>query len=418
MLNWYRINRIGAAGVLFCLFFGGIEILVLLASGVERADLNSPLGIVATHIAGYFTEPASLLRAGSVRRSLVYQLVLGAQIVLVPLCAVLLWWRTRLGATARAGSRLAATLLAAQIALCSVSVSSMIYVLAAELAVVLPLRRGLAWLGGQLVATAIVAAGMALIYQSAIHDDTLGLFLMYTFFGMLIQAIVFGVGHLAVRERAARLHLAATNARLLATQSMLADTVRASERMRIARDLHDAVGHHLTALNLHLDLAVRQSADNAPPALRMSRELASSLLTEVRSVVSSERRERIDLRAAIGALCQGIPHPPISVHFDDGVVIESPLVAHTVFFCVQEAITNTVRHAGATHLQIAVRSDGGQLLLAMEDDGRGAPDAAEGNGLRGMRERVAAQDGTLTAGPGHTRGYRLAIALPLAGSAA
>jgi two-component system sensor histidine kinase DesK len=414
MLNWYRMNRIGAVGVLACLFFGGIEVLVLLADGVKGADLHTPIGVLAELIASQFTKAPSLLRAGSERRELAFQLAVGFHLVLVPLCAALLWMRTR----QRNAAALANSLLAMQVLLCAAGLSSLVYVVAAELAIVLPLRRGLRWLALQIGATVASMLLIALAFAPMMHDDVWTKIWMYAAIGLLMQLIVFAVATLAVRERAARLNLAETNARLLATQSMLSDTVRASERLRIARDLHDAVGHHLTALNLHLDLALRQSAEAAPPSLRTSRVLASSLLAEVRTVVSAERRERIDLRAAITTLCSGIPQPAISFAFDDELEIDSPTLAHVLFFCVQEAITNTVRHADAARLQIALRRSGANAVLDIEDDGHGAHNAIEGNGLRGMRERIAEQGGTLQAGAGAARGYRLAIALPLAGSAA
>lgn len=414
MLNWYRINRIGAIGVLACLFFGVIEVMTLLADGVGRADLHTPAGALAELIASHFTKPPSALRAGSQRRELAYQLMVGFHVLLAPLCAALLWLRTRM----RAPTPLATATLALQVLLCSVGLSTLSYVVTAELAVVLPPRRALRWLALHLGATVAAMLLIALRFAPTLNDSMWARILAFAALGLLVQVIVFIVAGLAVRERAARLNLAETNARLLATQSMLSDTVRASERMRIARDLHDAVGHHLTALNLHLDLALRQSADAAPASLRTSRELASSLLAEVRTVVSSERHERIDLRAAITTLCSGIPEPAISLAFDEQPDMASPVLAHTLFFCVQEAITNTVRHAGATRLRIALRCAHGQALLDVEDDGAGARGAPEGNGLRGMRERIVARGGTLHAGAGEARGYRLAIALPLAGSAA
>ena len=143
MFNWYRINRIGAAGVLAALFFGGIEILVFLADGPLRADLNSPAGLLAELIAGATAPPAA-------RRMLTYQIVVGLQLALVPLFAALLWLRTGM----RASAPLAGLLLALQTLACAASMSSMVYVLAAELAVVLPWRRALAWLALQMLLTA------------------------------------------------------------------------------------------------------------------------------------------------------------------------------------------------------------------------------------------------------------------------
>lgn len=407
MLNWYRINRIGATGVLAALFFGGVEILVFLADGMQRADLHSPAGALAELIAASLAPPAG-------QRGLAYRVVVGLHLALVPLFAACLWLRTRL----RPGAPLANLLLALQVAGAAATMSSMAYVVAAELAVVLPWRRGLVWLALQMLLTAAAIAGITALQGLAQPDGALPLILLYSGIGLLVQAIVFGIALLAVRERQVRLRLAEANAHLRATQSMLSDTVRSSERTRIARDLHDAVGHHLTALNLHLDLALRQSGAAAPAALHTSRELASNLLAEVRVVVSAERREHIDLKAAVTALCDGIPDLAIDIDWDEGLHIASPQLAHTLFFCIQEALTNTLRHADAGRLTIAVHRRDGQLQLTVEDDGRGARGAAEGNGMRGMRERVGLEGGALVASTAMARGHRLAVALPLVGSAA
>ncbi|UUZ46854.1 histidine kinase [Massilia sp. B-10] len=201
------------------------------------------------------------------RRMLTYQIVVGLQLALVPLFAALLWLRTRM----RASAPLAGLLLALQTLVCAASMSSMVYVLAAELAVVLPWRRALAWLALQMLLTAAAIVAVTLLNGLAQREGALTMIWLYGSLGLVVQAIVFGIALLAVRERRVRMRLAEANAGLLATQAMLADTVRASERTRIARDLHDAVGHHLTALNLHLDLALRQSGTAALAALHTSR---------------------------------------------------------------------------------------------------------------------------------------------------
>ncbi|SHH53744.1 sensor histidine kinase [Massilia sp. CF038] len=400
MRNWYRNNRIGAAGVLAALFFGGIEVLVFLADGVQRADLNSPAGLLA-----------ELLTS---RRGLIFRVVVGVQLAIVPLFAAALWHCTAL----RAKPRTIHALLALQTLLCALTMSSMVYVLAAELAVVLPLRKALAWLAVQLGLTACAVAAITVMHSLAQRDGNLVLIILFASVGLLVQAIVFGVTWLAMRAQAARSHLAQTNACLRATQSLLSDTVRASERTRIARDLHDAIGHHLTALNLHLELALRQSGATAPEALLTSRELASSLLAQVRVVVGTERRTIIDLKAALTALCQAIPTPAIRFDCEDEFGIESPLLANTLFHCAQEALTNALRHARATQIAITLRRQEGMLLLTIQDDGGGAQGAPEGNGMRGMRERVELAGGRMEAGSVDRRGHHIAISIPLAGGAA
>ena len=414
MLNWTRTNRIVIAGVTACLIFGGIEVMEFVTHGVSRADLNKPVAVLAEYVAGWFTKPPSEVRAGTDRRELIYQIIVGWQAVMTVMFAVLLWLRPRW----KRRPRLGAVVLALQILAAVLSLSALVYVLAAEIGVIKPLRQGIKWVAAQMALMVLAIAYMVFLRHTMTGDDDVRMALIYAAFGLLFQAIAFGMAQVAVRERHARLALAESNARLLATQSMLGDTVRTMERVRIARDLHDAVGHHLTALNLHLDLALRQADLAAPASLHTSRDLARSLLAEVRAVVSSERSEQhIDLRSALATMCAGIPAPRIALHFEQGLEIASPLLANTLFSCVQEAVTNCARHAGADTLTIGIRSRGPDILLSVADDGRGSAGTAEGNGLRGMRERVEEQGGTLVCrdrGPG----FAIDVCLPLDRSAA
>jgi two-component system sensor histidine kinase DesK len=414
MLNRFTTDRFAAAGALAYLLFGGIEVLVFLVSGVGNADLNMPAGVLAETIASWFSEAPSLVRAGNDRRAITYAIVVGWQAIMTVMFAVMLVLRPRL----KHRSRLGAIVLALQIVVGVSTLSSMLYVLAAELAFIKPLRQGLKWLAAQMALLSLAVVYMVFVRGNNLGDAMIELVFIYAGFGLVFQAIAFGMAQIAKRERAARTALTASNAHLLATQSMLGDTVRAVERVRIARDLHDAVGHHLTALNLHLDLALRQAADAAPESLRTSRELARSLLAEVRAVVSSERSDQcINLRAAIDTMCAGIPSPRIACTYEEGLEIASPVLANTLFYCVQEALTNAARHADAEVLNIDLRSRGDAVALSLRDNGRGCAGAAEGNGLRGMRERVEEQGGTLRCdrdGPG----FGIDICLPLNRSAA
>ena len=411
MKNWYQSNRLGIAGVLACLLLGGTEVANVLSAGANSTEANAPLGLLAKAVASQFTEPPSLLRAGSERAVLTMRILVWAQCAVLAAYASLLWLHLRLPRAGKARAWVGAL----QMVLALLPMSALLYALAAQHAVTMPLRQGFKWLATQMALLAVILVSVVVFGNQEFGDGYIRMVLMFGGLGMLIQLITFGMGYLAVSERRARLALAAANASLLATQSMLADTARASERMRIARDLHDAIGHHLTALNLHLDLALRHASDAAPASLRTSRELARGLLDEVRGVVSTERSEQhIDLRSAINTLCSGIPSPLLRVHYDEQLDIASPALAHTLFFCIQEALTNIMRHAQAALVTIDVRKEGPDVLLEIGDNGSGTRGAAEGNGLRGMRERVAALGGTLRVASAST-GMLLSIDLPLAG---
>lgn len=401
MIERFRRNLIGTIGALASLAIGGLEIAKAWTYGpaiVPHIDL--PSKTVALAIASRINGADSL--------QLTYWLFLATYAVLLLLFAALLWQRT-----SRAGKPPAAAgnyMLALQMLIAVFTSPLLLYLVAVELAFMLPLRQALKWLALQF----LLVLSVSLANSLGAHGSPLAFTLIELLSTLALQALAFGIGCLATIERRSRLALAASNKELLATQIFLDDTVRASERMRIARDLHDIIGHQLTALHLHLDLASRQAGDQAPQALRTSSELAHGLLAEVRAVVSSERREHaIDVRQALETLCSGIPAPRIELRLEEGLRIDSPVLAHTVFCCVREAISNASRHAGANLLRIDVRSHGAEVVVVAQDDGGGSGGKAEGNGLRGMRERLALQGGFLKAGDLPQRGYGLEIRLPL-----
>jgi len=306
-------------------------------------------------------------------------------------------------------------LLVAQLLIAAFVDSSFLFLFAAELALVVPLRTGLKWLGAQIVLTLAVRIFNG--WASGEHDSEI----LKRLLGLCMETgfyfLAFGVACVAVLEQRARTRLAAANAELSATQGLLADTVRASERLRIARELHDHVGHHLTALNLHLDLAQRQADGPVQALVGVSRELSQALLAEVRRVVVQERDDHpIALAQALATLCAGLPRPPVRLTLDEALVVASPATAHAIFRCVQEGLSNAIRHAGATAIQVSVERQGDEVVVRVSDDGAGNAGRPEGSGLRGMRERLAAANGTLVAANRVPRGFAVEARLPLAGA--
>ena len=414
-------QRYCAAALAASLIFGLLELNELWASGPGHVQLRHPAGVLAQAVAERFTPAASLLRAGTDRQALTYWLFAGVQVLLLGVFIGMLWWRIRpeLARSRRLDTALLVGLTCAALALDSLAFHMIV---ATALAALLPLRRALAWVGVQFA----LGVGIDIVTLATVrgvgNDDFL--LTMLTTLTLERCMLLLGVAFawLARQERAGRLALAASNAQLRATQSLLTDTVRTAERLRIARDLHDAVGHHLTALHLHLELAARQSDGKPTAALQTSRELAHSLLAQVRDVVSTERDGTgIELHRALALLCAGIPTPVIELKVDGGAAGCPPAAAHTLLCCVQEAITNAVRHSHALRLWIDIRCNAGGLAARIIDDGRGSGDAPEGNGLTGMRERLAAHGGTLHAGPAPAhngqRGYCLELSLPFGGVA-
>lgn len=414
-------RRYAAAALATGLVFAASELVTRWLRGAGGDNLHNPAGLLAHELAARFTPAPSLVRAGSERAELAHLLFMGLQGALVAVFLLLLV-RTVFQPRRRAAS--SAVLLGGQVAI-GLALDSLVFSLLAtvQLAALLPLGRGLRWLAAQCVLGLALDVFLLLQASERLGDARIqALFAVFVFERCLLP-LAFALVWLVRREQAARLRLAQAHAQLQATQMLLGETVRASERMRIARDLHDSIGHHLTALNLHLDLALRQAAGaDAPPPLHTSlhtaRELAQGLLAEVRGVVGGARRQGgIDVEAALRLLCAGIPAPAITLDIGERVGDCSPATAHVLFCCVQEALTNTVRHANATQLRIGLAHDGERIAATIADDGQGST-RPEGNGLAGMRERVAELGGTLHVGSAAGQGFRLSISLPAALEAA
>lgn len=230
-------------------------------------------------------------------------------------------------------------------------------------------------------------------------------------FGMLsamlaLHGLAFGLGRMAAAEAEKRRWLQAVLAEQMAGEALLAEQMRYSERMQIARELHDLMGHHLTALNLQLQLGgallAREDRGAAAQALGRAEGVAAQLLADVREAVSQQRSsQRIDLSAALQALAEGIASTRIELTLDDAARDLGPRAAHALLRCVQEGVTNSVRHAGARRVHVELRGDGDEVAVSIDDDGRGSPNwrtgRAEGfgNGLSGMSERMAELGGQM-----------------------
>ncbi|MEU2199009.1 histidine kinase [Isoptericola sp. NPDC019482] len=205
------------------------------------------------------------------------------------------------------------------------------------------------------------------------------------------------------------------NRRLIAAQQELADLAVARERERIARDMHDVLGHSLTVISVKAELAAKLlRAADAPataPEERAAREvadiqdLARGALTDVRGMVAGSHQVSLvgELAAARSALDAAgiVAELPGAV---DGVPAE-----HRELFAwvLREGTTNVLRHAGASRVVVTVTAD----TLVVEDDGRGRPGEPPdgGHGLAGLAARARQAGAVLETGPGALGGFRLAV---------
>jgi signal transduction histidine kinase len=227
------------------------------------------------------------------------------------------------------------------------------------------------------------------------------------------QGLAFAGGLLAATQYRSARELAHVNAELLATQALLAESSRMAERLHISRELHDSLGHHLAALSLNLELARVNASGRASEPLEDAASVAKMLLAEVRETVSTLRTQQaLDLGRALQTLAGGVSHPRVHLLLPEDVAEETPARAHAVFRCVQEALTNAMRHSGARNVWIDVTRDTGRLEVRVRDDGRGASSLRPSNGLSGMRERFEEQGGSIEIDSEAGQGFRLRAWLP------
>jgi len=236
---------------------------------------------------------------------------------------------------------------------------------------------------------------------------------LVTNLALVAAAIALGV---AVRlSREARAH-----------QAHAAEQRLQAERLRIARDLHDVVGHNLSVIALHSGVAaeaVGRDDDAARSALEHVRQATSGTLHELRSTV------RV-LRAPVGDAPRPAPTGLAGVEAlaasarATGLAVDVTLdvpdgaldgaIDAAAYRIAQESLTNALRHAAASRVTVSARVDGDRLAIRVSDDGRGAgPAPVPGSGISGMRERAALLGGTLTTGDAPGGGFVVAADLPL-----
>jgi signal transduction histidine kinase len=276
-------------------------------------------------------------------------------------------------------------------------------IVVAQAPTVLSFRASVAW------AVAQVPLLLAVVWQrktAAAQMEILGAYSAFCAFAFLVYWI-----HL--QERSARRELTETNAVLLSTRAILVEASRHGERLRISRELHDSLGHHLTALSVQLALAEKLADGRVVDLLAEAHTIARQSLAEVRRVVSATPSfAGADVVDALRAVAGGLPAPRITIQASDDFHTGSDESAHAVFRCVQEAITNSVKHSSARHVWVDLTSSHGRVDVRVRDDGVGARALHLGNGLRGMQDRAAQIGGSVefTSRPG--QGFEVHLSLP------
>jgi two-component system sensor histidine kinase DesK len=227
----------------------------------------------------------------------------------------------------------------------------------------------------------------------------------WTLFYSTLFPVIIGAGNTFFAERNRMNH------RLRKANEEIEQLAKVAERERIARDLHDVLGHTLSVITLKSELAgklIDRDPERAGKEIREVSEISRQALSEVRDAIRGYRSK--GLAAELAQAKTTLETAGLTVQCDAASTVKLPPVQESVLsLVVREGVTNVVRHAQARSCRLRLEQHNGTCSLEIEDDGLGS-NGEEGNGLRGMRERVEMLGGTLLR---DTRsGTKLTITVP------
>lgn len=248
----------------------------------------------------------------------------------------------------------------------------------------LPLKWAFAVAGGALVVCLVVPL-------------TLGQLEEFWFFILIVGLVAVSTGLVRVLEQRGDAHRVAESELRLA-----------AERDRVARDVHDVLGHSLTVVTIKAELAQRlleTDPARAHDELDQIQALSRAALAEIRATVAGLRVA--SLAGEVTAAASALADAGIAAQLPDDLDVVDPRHRVILAWVLREAVTNVVRHSHATTCRVELEPAG----LRVTDNGRGLSGTKEGNGLRGVRERLSTAGGTLTLTPGADGGTVLDVSL-------
>jgi signal transduction histidine kinase len=290
------------------------------------------------------------------------------------------------------------------------TVSALLSLFYAGLAVVLTWRHSAAWYLNPMTTYVLIAFTLLLFFMQ-----------------MLARAIQRDDASRRATEKLLA-DLETSHRTLQAYAEQVGDLVATEERNRLARDIHDSLGHSLTAVNIQLEKALaywRRSPDESLQAIKDAKQAASEALQDVRHSVGAlrETNDRFSLRAALEVLIERTRAQGLScdliVSGDEGDYNRSTLVA--LYRAAQEGLTNVQRHAGASRVVLELSFEEQAAWLRLQDDGRGfdttqfdgqSGSVAAGFGLQGIRERLELVRGQVEIRSDPGRGTELTMVAP------
>jgi len=236
-----------------------------------------------------------------------------------------------------------------------------------------------------------LAAGVIALVAAALGMEAwlLGLSPAFWVPGMIFTILIGGVNsHFGEAAR--------TRARLRRAEEEIENLAQLAERERIARDLHDLLGHTLSLITLKSELAgklLRKDPERAAIEIRDIEQISRKALAEVRQTVAGYRASGLDAELANAKIATSAAG--ITMKTDTGTVVLSPNESTLLAHVLREAMTNILRHSGAKECSVVLEKTPKGLRMTISDNGRGRASEVEGQGLSGMRRRLEAAGASL-----------------------
>jgi signal transduction histidine kinase len=195
----------------------------------------------------------------------------------------------------------------------------------------------------------------------------------------------------------------------------LAERGREQERIEIAHELHDSLGHQLVALGLSLELAKNRSEGEVRKLVESAQSLSRQTLSDVKNLVHLMAQEQpVNLREALQQLARELPEPQVHIDWQRSAASECAPENTLLLRIVQEIVANSIQHARSRNIWIHAVDHPAQTELCVQDDGTGMENAGRGMGLSGIRMRVAALGGTLQLANRDPCGFEVRVSIPRA----
>ena len=268
----------------------------------------------------------------------------------------------------------------------------------------------------------------ALVLALVLEEGTVVWALVYAalmFFAGLMVTVVVREGRsrdaayeTAKALAAANERLRQVNTDLAAAQARLAEASKAQERLRISRDLHDSMGHQVTALSMTLELIDHHPHEDIKDLVAQARMLSSGLLRDVRGAVTHLRtgHQRSQPRDELSRWVRSIPRPTVSLDVDAAIDDLPPEAATAAIRIVQEAVTNAAKHSTGDHVWVRAEPTPSTIVVTIRDNGHVTAPLEPGNGFAVMLERAEGVGATVTWSEIADGGIEVRADFPLAGA--